>query len=260
MTLLLSGDRPVSGGGGGGGGGGGVYGVSTLPVGWWKFDSFTAAANTSVVSSWPDSSTGGSDLTAYSGTTRVQKSVSGFHAVRFAGSNLENDSFAALSSAQKVTIFVVFRLNAQDNSRSMIAMGDNYDFVFGAISAPFSNDYFGWRIGDGSSDGLVHIPSIGTTNKQLLEMVFDGSQTGNSNRFKLLSAGVDQAGNLTFEGTLPTTLGSGGKISFGGTPGGGDLVACDIQEVLFYNTALTAPDRSTIRTALGINSGISVTP
>jgi hypothetical protein len=100
------------------------------------------------------------------------------------------------------------------------------------------NAYF--EIGNGSNSfGYVSNNSI---QWQQLIMVFDGSQTGNSNRLKAYINGTLQT--LTYSQTIPSTTGlSNSVFSIGNSQGiGGNFSDGSIAQVSIYNRGLSAAE------------------
>lgn len=72
-------------------------------------------------------------------------------------------------------------------------------------------------------------------------LVFDGTQTGNSNRLKVYINGVSEA--LTFVGTIPaTTVANAQNLRIGRTGSASDYFDGKIDEVRVYNRALSAEE------------------
>jgi hypothetical protein len=101
-----------------------------------------------------------------------------------------------------------------------------------------SNVYF--EVGDGSNQ----YASIANTSIdwQYLTMVFDGTQTGNTNRLKCYINGVLL--NVGYSGTIPSTSGvSNSVFSIGNSQGvGGNFSDGNIAQVSIYNRALSADE------------------
>src|SRR5207247_1258608 len=92
-------------------------------------------------------------------------------------------------------------------------------------------------------------------------MVFDGTQSGDSNRLKGYVDGVQQS--LSFGvGAIPATLGNGGNFNIGRDPyltsfGPGYYSLGSIADVQVYNRALSGSEISQIKTAPGaVTSGL----
>ena len=82
-----------------------------------------------------------------------------------------------------------------------------------------------------------------STDWQYLTMVFDGTQTGNSNRLKCYING--SLLNVSYNGTIPSTSGPSNSVfSIGNSQGLGNVNYSDgnISQVLIYNRALTASE------------------
>jgi len=81
-----------------------------------------------------------------------------------------------------------------------------------------------------------------STNWQYLTMVFDGTQTGNSNRLKCYING--SLLSVTYNGTIPSTSGPSNSVfSIGNTQGlGGNYSDGNISVVQIYNRALSAQE------------------
>jgi hypothetical protein len=105
------------------------------------------------------------------------------------------------------------------------------------------NDNFAYfEVGNGSNSyGYIANTS---TNWQYLTMVFDGTQTGNSNRLKCYINGILLGVN--YSGTIPaTTSASNSVFSIGNSQGiGGNYSDGNIANVQIYNRPLSATEVS----------------
>jgi len=89
--------------------------------------------------------------------------------------------------------------------------------------------------------GNVLIPDF--TNWHMLTAVFDGTQTGNSNRLKLYLDGTLQS--PTYTGTIPTTVTFKTTFYIGADPGPGDSGdSVTLDEIRLYKRALSAAEVS----------------
>lgn len=93
-------------------------------------------------------------------------------------------------------------------------------------------------IGNTADYGECAAPSTGAWHH--LVVVFDGSLTGNSNRLKVWIDGVQQS--LGFTGTIPSSIPNTSEALQLGAWNGGTNFNGDLDEVAFYNTALTASE------------------
>jgi hypothetical protein len=111
------------------------------------------------------------------------------------------------------------------------------------ISFELWNDNFAYfEVGNGSNSyGYIANTS---TNWQYLTMVFDGTQTGNSNRLKCYINGILLGVN--YSGTIPaTTSASNSVFSIGNSQGiGGNYSDGNIANVQIYNRPLSATEVS----------------
>ncbi len=101
-----------------------------------------------------------------------------------------------------------------------------------------SNAYF--EVGN-TSNSFGYVSNTSTQWQQLV-MVFDGNQTGNSNRLKAYINGVLQT--LTFFNNIPATSGASNSVfSIGNTQGiGGNFSDGNIAQVSIYNRALSSTE------------------
>lgn len=139
----------------------------------------------------------------------------------------------ALASVSAFTVSVVF--SASGTVTNQVAL---YTDVDAATIQILSNALYGYA--SAGNYGLVAFTD--STKGHILTQVFDGSQSGNANRFKIYLDGVQQT--LSFTGTIPATTGAQTQIAIGdvtNTPvvpfngALGDIVIC--------NSALSDTDR-----------------
>jgi hypothetical protein len=100
-----------------------------------------------------------------------------------------------------------------------------------------NNAYF--EVGNGSNS--YGVTPNNSTAWQYLTMVFDGTQTGNSNRLKAYTNGVLQT--LTYSGTIPATTGTmNTNLIIGAYVPNNNWSNGNISQTLIYNRALNASE------------------
>lgn len=99
---------------------------------------------------------------------------------------------------------------------------------------------------DGSSGAPYPYGSYAvSTSWQLVEAVFDGSQTGNADRLKVWVDGL--AKTLSFTGTIPASFFSGSDGFELGGGLGGNYNGHDLAVLCYYGRALTSGERDQVR-------------
>jgi hypothetical protein len=227
-----------------------AYGVPVQLAAWWKADTLGLSTG-AAISSWADSSGKGITLTPGSAPT-FQTSVFAPGAARFVGAStnwLHNTSFSALSAVGQFTAIVV-AANTTTNQSAMMLSTDSFAAGIGS----FSNFFTCWA----STAGSYAQKNLTSTAPHVYELVFDGSQAGNTTRL-IGNFDAPAAAFTSYAGTEPTVTGTTTAISVGGDTGGLENFSGDIAEILVYPTKLTAAQRSTIRVALGAKWSVPVT-
>lgn len=109
------------------------------------------------------------------------------------------------------------------------------------VSFELWNDGFAYFEVGNSGNTYANIANT-STDWQYLTMVFDGTQTGNSNRLKCYING--SLLNVGYSGTIPSTSGPSNSVfSIGNSQGiGGNFSDGNIAQVSIYNRALTASE------------------
>jgi hypothetical protein len=109
------------------------------------------------------------------------------------------------------------------------------------VSFELWNDGFAYFEVGNSQNSYATIGNT-STNWQYLAMVFDGTQTGNSNRLKCYIDG--SLLNVAYNGTIPSTSGPSNSVfSIGNSQGiGGNFSDGNISQVLIYNRAITVAE------------------
>ena len=157
-------------------------------------------------------------------------------------------SLLGSKSAFSVSIWVNFdNLNTQNfifyNSES--GTGGNlgfYDFGNGNI-------YFQPDASTSANRGYISNSGIYTTGEWVhIVMVFDGSETGNSNRLKAYIQGAERT--LNYDGTIPSSTGTSTANSWIGGRSSTKFSG-DIDQVRIFNTALTQAQVTTLARGVG---------
>ena len=137
------------------------------------------------------------------------------------------------------TQFTMFAWMKRKLSNSLVVIGQvetlSNDISFELWSD--SNAYF--EVGNGSNSyGVI---SNNSTAWQYLAMVFDGTQTGNSNRLKGYINGILQT--LTYSGTIPSTTGTlNTNLIIGAYLPNNNWSNGNIAQTLIYNRSLNSSE------------------
>jgi hypothetical protein len=161
--------------------------------------------------------------------------------IRFDGVDdiLTNSTCTSFNGLTGATLFYAFKFNSVGSAGQLSFWND----------ARLSQQDFGGNhstYADGSSGAPYPTGSYAvSTSWQLIEIVFDGSQTGNADRLKIWVDGV--AKTLSFTDTIPASFlsGSDGFELGGGL--GGNYNGHDLAVLCYYSRALTSGERYQVR-------------
>lgn len=161
--------------------------------------------------------------------------------IRFDGVDdiLANTTCTSFNGLTGATLFYAYKFNTvgsagllsfyNDSRLAQQDFGGNHNtYADGASGAPYPYGSY-----------------AGSTSWQLVEAVFDGSQTGNADRLKVWVDGV--AKTLTFTDTIPSSFLSGSDgFDLGGALGG-NYNGHDLAVLCYYGRALTSGERDQVR-------------
>lgn len=150
--------------------------------------------------------------------------------------HLRDATFNGLNSVSGFTVFAEIKTLLQGNQLAIAQ-----DNAAGNIQQ-FNNDLYCYAA-SGISGRFAHVNPM----EKLISIVFDGTQTGNANRFKVWLNGVQKT--LTFTGTMPATTTSTSGSSIGYSAAATWRGA--INNVLIYNRALSDSERAQMEAWLG---------
>ena len=213
--------------------------ISTGLVGWWKLDGNAL-----------DSSGNGNNGTIYGATPTVDRFGVATRSISFEGSNyLEVGALDSVNGISQLTIAgwakrvsgygAMFYKNGAHSYNNWIEVTWHYSEQL----------YFIVSYNVGAS---IPIP-IGTDWK-FYTFVFDGTQTGNSNRMKIFVNGLDQM--LTFFGDIPSTTSSpSGPANIGRDYWNSTTFGGAFSDVRIYNRALSDADVAQLYSYTGKTGG-----
>jgi hypothetical protein len=206
--------------------------------------SSTPIANNTNVTSWQNAggltshdwnSTGGKRPTFF---TPVKN---GLGAVRFspsATSSLTINPIAYMQSLSAVTMAILFKSSNTAAGTRIVSTTDTNGFRWGQNGTQ-------WIGGFAGATFTVNTNVADTSWHQVL-LKFDGSQTGNTNRFQ---ARLDSTNlTLTFTGTVANTTSPTASTFYGGvdSTGNSNYFDGDIGELMFWTRALSSGEISTV--------------
>jgi hypothetical protein len=161
----------------------------------------------------------------------------GIRALDFDGTNDFVSTALSMASRAIVTISAwVYRSNSSHNFRlqAYATNSNRFGFTYG------SSTLYG-VVCNGASNQWIQAASFTATGWQHFVLVFDGTQTGNSNRLKLWVNGAQPL--TTFSGTIPSSLSaSAATMKLGGDSSGGGYATGRIDDVRIFDQALDATD------------------
>lgn len=221
-------------------------------AGWWRADAITGLSDGAAVTTWPDSSGLARDMTATGTVTYKTGQLAGWPSVRFDGATgyTRTTGSAVAIAAQPFTQLIV--------CRSRVAVAGDQDIPCGPWntgnpSVSFASFYFAtdqtvnlWGGTSNRSAGTVTL-----TNPHVVEGIWNGASS---------LIGVDgttnTSGSSIGTGAIPNdfAIGCYGPNEVVDSPYDGDIF-----EVLLYSGALTAGQRSLLRSYLSDKYAITVT-
>lgn len=159
--------------------------------------------------------------------------------VRFDGVNdgLSINPYPGLASKAGVTVFVVAKMAAETVSENNLNPRVFSTNVANGIALYYNSTSNLWTVAGSSGIG----ESTQTNESTLFKMhtlVYDGTQTGNSNRLKYRYNGVQDT--LTFTGTVGTTTSASITTLYIGNNNSANYWKGDIGELLLFTRTLTA--------------------
>lgn len=203
-------------------------GVDTGLKGYWSFNGQDVSGTTAYDRS------GAGNTGTLSGPTKTAGKVG--QALSFDGTNDEVTvgDINAMDGVANVTLSAWMKrsaANAHVTVGKSVTANQRFDINF------YSDGNVYLNINDGASQQYGYFAS-NDTNWHYVVMVFDGSQTGNTNRLKAYVDGV--ATSLTFSGTIPaTTHSNSDSFVIGRNSVNGFYSSGKIDEVRLYNRSLT---------------------
>lgn len=152
--------------------------------------------------------------------------------------SLSINPISFLQSLSATTLALVYRSLSTAAGRRIITTTDTGGFQFGQNGTQYVGGHAGatFTIDSQTVD----------TNFHHIVIVFDGSQTGNSNRLKARLDGVDVT--LTFTGTVGSTTSAAASALYGGTDtnGNSNFFIGDMGECLLWTRALSTSEVASV--------------
>jgi hypothetical protein len=229
---------------------------------WVSADS-TKYAATNTVAELLDLSGNGFNLTQSTAANRPTLTANGINtnlpSLTFDGTNdrLYNSSWNGLSGSTKASIFFVTKNS--NPGLNKVFLSDSSAYLRLQTYQQSGNRWI-FSTGTAGYDWYyVDDATVPTDTWQIVEIIFDGSQTGNINRSKFYTDGAQRSVN--FKGlTVPATLGNAGAQTFnlGSWTDGGYNPTGGFAELIIYSDALTDADRLRVERYLGGKYGITV--
>jgi hypothetical protein len=211
-------------------------GTDTGLKGYWSFNGRDMAGTTAY-----DRSGSGNNGTLTNGPTLTQGKIG--QALSFDGSDdyVDAGDINALDGASTFTMSAWIKQNSLLEGRSVVSKYTNsFPHVSWGTSGGGEPDRMGMLI-SGANYGTVSTDVHQAEVWEHWVWVFDGTQTGNSNRLKAYLNGAEQT--LSFGGTIPATTNSTAAAVAIGADSGGDGSAewnGSIDEVRLYSRVLSA--------------------
>jgi hypothetical protein len=232
-------------------------------VGWWEADAITGVGDTEAITTWPDQSPLGADLTSSGSPTLQLDEANGLPAVRFAAASSQYfvTTDAALvavatgeSAATPLTVLAVAKPNDTASNKTVVSW-----------AATATNDFANVRLDNAEkqriarNDGTTTFTSNAATNAlstaafSVASWVFTDEATGIAHFLNGAANGTQ--GTLTDLGDVdPARFGIGAYVRTAVA----DFFDGDIAAVLVYDSALGTTDRETVEGYLGARYGIAV--
>lgn len=212
-------------------------------------------SNGTAIGSWKDLSGTGHDANVNGGSgkkpsyaTPIQNGLGAVQFSSISSQNLDINPIAWFDSISAFTLFVLARpISLPVNAFPLVVTESS-----GGIWWNGTN----WSVGiTAGNRGTVSLTND-TTKFHTYGIVYDGTQTGNANRLRLIYDNIQQS--LTFTGTIPATTGAQNYMFFGGdnrSGGSGGALAGTfmngyIGEVMIWTRALAPSELINVNTYL----------
>ncbi|CAN5706051.1 hypothetical protein BH10BDE1_BH10BDE1_02780 [soil metagenome] len=229
---------------------------------WLRADA-TSYTPPQTVAEWRDLSGNGFHVTQATAGARPTLTANAINtsmpAMIFDGTDdrLFNASWDGLSGATKASMFFVVK-NANP-ALSKVFVSDTSSYLRLQTYQSTGNR---WIFSTGTSGYdyyLISDSTVPTDTWQIVEIIFDGSLTGNANRSKFFVNGTQSTVDYRSQ-TVPATLGSAGAqtLNIGSWTDGGYNPPAGFAEAMIYRDALTSADRQRVERYLGAKYGITV--
>ena len=147
---------------------------------------------------------------------------------------------AILSNVNKFTVDTWFKLNNAALNNTIFSFGTGSNFANDILVGVYGNTFLAQVNNGGDGSATIAFSSTAWTNIQL---VYDGTLTGNANRLKIYINGVLQT--LTYSYTVPSTTGTTSQCGIGvySTPGfNSNFLTGNVAVTRLYTTALSQTD------------------
>ena len=217
------------------------------------------------IARWEDKSGNARHLTQLTAIFRPQRKTSIQNAldiVRFDGSNdllsVQNSFLNALSG---FSVFCVnkWQRNAGNNG-TVYSYGVNGVFTNDILSGQFGASTRLYQVNNGA-DGSASITANPPANAIIESLLYDGSQTGNANRLRVVIDGVAQSPSYTGY-TVPATTASPTSPTFalgGYFPSlNFNYFQGDIAEIIVLPYATTADQKAQVERYLAVKWGVTI--
>ena len=178
------------------------------------------------------------------GIVRFNNTTSGTPTGEDADNNeiLSINPIAYLQSVTNSSMFVVYRSLSTSAGRRIITTTNTLGFQWGQDGTQYVGGHAAatWTVDTLTVDTNFHYASF----------IFDGSQTGNTNRFKARLDG--EPVTLTFTGTVGTATSASASVFYGGcdTDGASGFFIGDIGELLIFKRTLSDTEILAVETFL----------
>lgn len=195
---------------------------------------------------------GGTRPTYQSGAGDTQNNL---EVVRFDGvdDGLSINPYPNLASKSGITIFVILKMNEEtlsiNNNNPRIVTTN----ILNGIALYYNSSSNKWTVAASAGAGESTITND-HTKFNLHTLIYDGTQTGNSNRLKYKYNKTEEA--LTFTGTVGTTTNAGITTLYIANNNAANYFGGDIAEILIFTRTLTASEISGVETLLSNKWGL----
>lgn len=167
-----------------------------------------------------------------------------------ASKRLANSTYTGHGGLAGATLFLVAKSNA---------IGTTDLFSFATYSLALGLNGAGRLYAYcGSGSAFSGCAFSDTASAHVIELVYDGAGVGNAGRAKIWIDGAEQTMSFTAN-TIPATLPATTGYDVG-SGGAGGYTNADVASLLFSTVALTAAERSRVRTTLAAYYGLTVAP